>query len=115
MNHPKRKINREELAPLKPFLSVFFIVISMFIVVFAKMEERRIGYNVLKLTHGQRVAIEEKRSKILQLAKMIRPEHVEKVAQDHFTLKKIQTKQIIQLSGGLVTSPVADITAKEFP
>ncbi len=109
-----RHINKDELAPLRPFLSVFLIVISMFVVVFAKMEERRIGYIVLKLTHEQRKAIEEKRAKIFQLAKLIRPEHVEKVAQDRFTLKKVQTKQIIHLSGSTVNSPTAEIRAKEF-
>ena len=106
----KMNLKSEDLAPLKPFLSVFLIVCSMFIVVFAKMEERRIGYNVLKLTHEQRVAVEEKRIKVLALAKLIRPQHIEKVAQDRFTLKKVQNKQIIHLIG----SPISTNNAKEL-
>ena len=120
MSQGLMKVKQEELVPLRPFMSVFIIVSSLFIVVFAKMEERRMGYNVLKFTHSQRVSIEEKRARILQLAKLTRPEHVEKVAQDRFTLKKIQNKQIIQLSGnssvnaGLINPVVSEISAKEF-
>jgi hypothetical protein len=94
------KVKSSELSPLKPFLSVFFIISSLFIVVFSKMEERRLGYSVLKLTREQRVVIEEKRIKSVALAKQIRPQHVERVAQDRFTLKKIQNNQIIHLMGG---------------
>lgn len=94
------KLKSSELSPLKPFLSVFFIITSLFIVVFAKMEERRLGYSVLKLTHDQRAAVEIKREKSVALAKQIRPQHVEKIAQDRFTLQKIQNRQIIHLMGG---------------
>jgi hypothetical protein len=100
----KKMMSSEELAPLKPFLSVFLIVSSMFIIVFAKMEERRIGYAVLKMTHEQHVVQEVKRTKVLQLAKMTRPEHVEAIAHDRFTLKKVQNNQIILLTGGSVSS-----------
>ncbi len=107
-------ISSEELAPFKPFLSVFFIVSSLFIIVFAKMEERRIGYIVLKLTHEQHVVQEVKRSKVLQLAKITRPQHVEAIAHDRFTLKKVQSKQIILLTGGSVSPGTATLNQKEL-
>lgn len=98
-----RKLIQEDLKPLKPFLSILLIISSLFLIVFAKMEERRVGYSLIKLTREQKLVVEEKREKILKLAKLTRPEHVEKVAQDRFTLRKVQNSQIIHLSGSSVT------------
>ncbi len=62
------------------------------------MEERRLGYVILKLTREQRQTLEEKREKSIQLAKITRPQHVEKMATSRFTMKKIQANQIIHLT-----------------
>lgn len=64
------------------------------------MEERRLGYAILKLSREQRTIVEEKRTKTLQLAKVTRPQHVEKLAQSKFTLKRVQASQIIHLTSG---------------
>ena len=96
------KFSPEDFKPLKPFLSILLIISSLFLIVFAKMEERRVGYSLIKLTREQKVAVEEKREKTLKLAKLTRAEHVEKVALDKFTLRKVQNSQIIHLSGGSV-------------
>ncbi|GIL16751.1 MAG: hypothetical protein BroJett040_05020 [Oligoflexia bacterium] len=96
------KRQAEDIEHFKPFLSVFIIICALFTVVFIQMEERRMGYAILKYSRDQRLAVEEKRMKELQLAKITRPQHVEKLAQDRFTLKKVQAKQIIQLTGASV-------------
>lgn len=83
---------------LKPILSLVIIIGTLFSIVFLQMEERRRGYAILKLTREQRQVIEEKREKSMQLAKLTRPEHVEKVAQSQFTLKKVQSNQIIHMT-----------------
>jgi hypothetical protein len=62
------------------------------------MEERRLGYVILKLTREQRATIEEKRAATMQLAKITRPQHIEKMAASRFTLKKVQANQIIHLT-----------------
>lgn len=62
------------------------------------MEERRRGYAMLKLARVQRQIIEEKRIKSIQLAKIIRPQHVEQFAQSRLTLKKVQAHQIIHIT-----------------
>lgn len=98
----KLRLKPEDLRPLKPFLSIVFIISSLFLIVFAKMEERRVGYLLIKLTREQKLAIELKRDRILKLAKLTRPEHVERVAQSKLTLRKIQKNQIIHLSGSTV-------------
>jgi cell division protein FtsL len=99
----RRQKQNEELGSLKPFLSVLIIIVSLLVVVFAKMEERRIGYSILKLTKEQRQVVDEKRNFDLKLAKLTRPEHVERVAKNRFTLKKVQDNQIIHLSGSIMT------------
>jgi hypothetical protein len=84
---------------LKPIISLIFIIGTLFSIVFLQMEERRRGYAILKLTREQRNVIEEKRERSMQLAKLTRPEHVEKLAQSQFTLKKVQANQIIHMTG----------------
>ncbi len=84
---------------LKPILSLVFIIATLFSIVFLQMEERRRGYAILKLTREQRQVIEEKRIKSMQLAKLTRPQHVERIAQSQFTLKKVQANQIIHMTG----------------
>lgn len=91
---------------LKPFISILLIIGTLFSLVFLQMEERRLGYAILKLTREQRQVVEEMRAKSMQLAKITRPQHVEKMAQSRFTLKKVQANQIIHLSGAQM-SPVS--------
>lgn len=73
-------------------------------VVFLQMEERRIGYAILKLNKEHRKVIEEKRVKTMQLAKLTRPQHIERVAESKLTLRKIQNSQIIHLTGSTVAA-----------
>ena len=87
------------MSAFKPVVSLVLIIGTLLFVVFTKMEERRLGYEILKLNRDQRAAVEERRQKELALARVSRPQHVEKFAQDHLTLKKLQDSQIIQLSG----------------
>lgn len=92
-------MSRESIQNIKPFLSVIIIIGTLFSIVFLQMEERRIGYQVLKLTREYKKGSEIKRNKEIQLAKITRPQLLENVAQNQFTLKKIQSNQIIHLAG----------------
>lgn len=83
---------------LRPFLSVTIIVITLFSIVFFQMEERRLGYSILKLTRTYKKSHEIKKNLEIQLAKVTRPQLLEKMAQQKFTLKKVQSNQIIHLS-----------------
>jgi hypothetical protein len=94
-----KKHSSEWKNDLKPFLSLLFIISTLFVLVFMQMEERRLGYVILKLTHEQRQVVEQKREKTMELAKLTRPQHVERMAQSRFTLKKVQSNQIIHLTG----------------
>ena len=97
------------MTSLKPFFSILIIIISLFIVVFAHMEERRMGYEFLKQSHAQKELIENKRLKTIQFAKMTRPQQIEKLAFDKLTLKKLQSNQIIHLTGNQIMDPKMDV------
>ncbi len=94
-------MSSKKLSQLRPFFSVLVIVGTLFSIVFLQMEERRVGYSVWKLTREYKKVSEEKRVKEVALAKITRPQLLESVAQERFTLKKVQANQIIHLSGPL--------------
>jgi len=85
---------------MAPFLSIVVVVIALFTVVFCKMEMRRMGYSVLKLTRMERKMRDHERQQMIQLAKITRPERLQAVAQARLTLKKAESGQIIQMTEG---------------
>lgn len=91
-------MSSENFRQLKPFCSVLILIFTFFSLVFLQMEERRLGYSVLKLSREHKKILEEKHVREIQLVKITRPQLVEHMAQSRFTLKKIQADQIIHLS-----------------
>lgn len=94
----------EEWSQLKPFFSVIIVIATLFVLVFLQMEERRMGYELLKLNREQKKWVEERRLKEMQLAKLTRPQQVERMAASKLTLRKVQASQIIHLSGSQTIS-----------
>jgi hypothetical protein len=92
-------MNSKNFRQLKPFCSVLILIFTFFSLVFLQMEERRLGYSVLKLSREYKRVLEDKHVREIQLVKITRPQLVEHMAQSKFTLKKIQADQIIHLSG----------------
>lgn len=92
-------MNSEKLNNVKPFCSVLIIIVSLFAIVFFQMEERRLGYHLLKLTRQHRLALETKREYEIKLAKITKPQLLDQLAQSRMTLKRLQANQIIHLSG----------------
>jgi hypothetical protein len=100
---------------LRPFFSVLIIIGTFFSLVFLQMEERRLGYSVLKLSREYKKIYEEKHVKEIQLVKITRPQLLEHMAQSKFTLKKVQADQIIHLSGStLTTADLSTVPKKEL-
>lgn len=92
-------MNAENLRHLRPFLSVVLIISSLLFLVFLRMEERRLGYGLLKLNSEYKKVVDQKRNLEMQLAKVTRPQLLDNWAQRKFTLRKLESKQIIHLSG----------------
>lgn len=95
-------MNRTNLVYIKPFISVCFIIFTLFALVFLKMEERRMSYEVLKLTREHKKIAEIKKQKNIQLVKLSRPQSVENIAKGKLTLKRATEKQIIHLSQNIL-------------
>lgn len=92
-------MNSRNFRQLKPFFSVLILIFTFFSLVFLQMEERRLGYSVLKLSREHKKILEERHVKEIQLVKVTRPQLLESMAHSKFTLQKIQADQIIHLSG----------------
>lgn len=102
----------------RPLLSLFFITLTLLLIVFLQMEERRIGYQILRDTKEFKRFAVEFREKEIAFAKVTRPQLLESLAQRKFTLKKLQSNQVIHLTGASFPNsdeaPVAFVGSKEM-
>ena len=88
-----------------PFLSVLILVSTLFTMVFLKMEVRRVGYAVLKLSEQQRHMQDRRRMMSMEYASLTRPDRVRKYAVSHLNLNDSRSGQIIQLAGQALAMP----------
>lgn len=79
------------------FLNLSILVGTLLTVVFCKMEIRRLGYVVWKLSREAKVAQDIERLHILKYTQLTRPERIEDFAVKYFDLKKANSSQIIHL------------------
>jgi cell division protein FtsL len=91
-------MSKNEVKSLKPFLSVVIVVLTLFTVVFLKMETRRMSYHVLKLNRQVKAATDEKLTRSMEFARLTRPERIERYASNSLELRKATKRQIIQLA-----------------
>jgi cell division protein FtsL len=95
---------KKTLTNLKPFLSVFFILATLFSVVFVRMENRRMGYEIYDLAEKEKHETQKQRVALLNLARMTSPERVRKLATERLTFQSAKEGQVIRVtnSGGAV-------------
>jgi hypothetical protein len=84
---------------LKSIISIFIISGTLLGIAFLQMEERRLGYGILKLTREQKQVFEDLQIKSVQLAKVQRPQNIETVAQNKLVLRRVTEQQIIHITG----------------
>ena len=70
----------------------------LFVFAFIKMENRRMGYSLVKLTQQEKQLRHKQREKALKLAKMTGPERVRVIATQQLPMRKASHGQIIQMS-----------------
>lgn len=83
----------------KPLLSITIILITLLVLVFLKMEVRRLGYVVLKQTREYKKLQDERRVKVMRFARIMRPDRLRELAVHRLTLNEAQEGQIIHMSG----------------
>ncbi len=91
-------MNAENLKYIKPFVSLVLIIGSLLFLVFLRMEERRLGYGILKANSEYKKLVDQKRGYEIILAKVTRPQLLDSWAQRKLTLRKVDSSQIIHLS-----------------
>ncbi|MEO0335032.1 MAG: hypothetical protein AAF202_01470 [Pseudomonadota bacterium] len=84
---------------LKPYISVWIIVCSLLLLVFFKMESRRMGYQAVKLNSNLRKVQTEYRNQSIMLARSVRADRIKFYAMSQLTLEQAEKGQIIQMSG----------------
>lgn len=91
---------------LKPIVSIVVIIGTLLGLVFLQMEERRIGYSILKMSRTFKAKVDERRALEIRLAQATRLEKLESMALSRLTLKRTQNHQVIYLNDeGLVDPP----------
>ena len=98
-------MKRRGLSEILPFLSVLILVSTLFGLVLLKMEVRRMGYQVLKLSQEHRRLQDQYRLMSMEYARLTRPEYIRKYAVSRLTLNEAETGQIIQLTGQKLAMP----------
>lgn len=82
---------------MKPYISVMIFIVALLVIVFCKMEVRRMGYMFWKVTKQEKELKDELRLKSLEFAKLTRPDRVEKYAREFWALNKPVSGQVVQL------------------
>ncbi len=96
--HQNIQMRRQSIEELRPYFSIFIIIGFLFTIVFLKMEIRRIGYTDLKLSRVEKRTRDLSRGQMIALAKVTRPDRLQKVAESRLTLRKAESGQIIQMT-----------------
>lgn len=84
---------------IKPFVSAAIILLSLFAVVFIKMENRRMGYVLLDLAEKEKQVSQKQRLALVNLARMTSPDRVRKIATTQLTFQNAKEGQVIRVAG----------------
>ena len=92
-------MSKDRVNEVKPFISLSLIIVTLFSMVFFKMEVRRMGYSVLKELRVYRSLQDLNRQYVIDLARLTNPDRVKKMAHLRLALNEARVGQIIQISG----------------
>ena len=87
------------MSSIRPFISVFFILATLFTIVFIRMENRRMGYAIFDLAQKEKFETQKQRVALVNLARMTSPERVRKLATEKFTFQSAKEGQVIRVTG----------------
>jgi cell division protein FtsL len=98
-------MSQQRLKDILPFFSVLIFVATLFALVLAKMEVRRMGYQVLKESQEYHKLQDQHRLMSMEYARLTRADRVRKFAVSRLNLGDSRNGQIIQLAGGGLAMP----------
>lgn len=98
-------MSRQRLKDILPFFSVLIFVATLFALVLAKMEVRRMGYQVLKASQEYHRLQDQYRLMSMEYARLTRSDRVRQFAVNRLNLNDSRNGQIIQLAGRSLAMP----------
>ena len=90
---------------LRPFFSIMMIIVSLFLIVFVKMEARRINYSILRQSRQYQVLSDRYHKDLMSYLKLTRGSRLNDIARSQLTLDRARKGQVILLVGGNIAIP----------
>ncbi len=87
-----------EKKQLKPLISIILFTVTLFSIAFFRLETRRVGYTVLKMSNEKNEIKNSYQSELIRLAKINDPGNLQRLAMTHSSLRKAKRGQIIQMT-----------------
>ena len=90
---------------LRPFCSIMIIILSLFVIVFVKMEARRLNYSILRQNRQHQISLNRYHKNLMNYLEMTRGVHLSRLARSELTLDHAQKGQVILIVGGDIAIP----------
>ena len=90
---------------LRPFFSIMMIIVSLFLIVFVKMEARRINYSILRQSRQYQVFSDRYHRNLMSYLKLTQGSRLNDIARSQLTLDRVRKGQVILLVGGKIAIP----------
>ena len=90
---------------LRPFCSIMMIILSLFIIVFIKMEVRRLNYSILRQNRQYQISLNRYHKNLMNYLQMTRGARLDRLARSKLTLDHVQKGQVILIVGGGIAIP----------
>ena len=95
-------MGRKDISELRPFISVLLIIVTLFFVVFLKMEVRSQGYTVWKKVRMYEKMRDNHRLKFIEYVRLKNPFQLSERFEDRAKDEGRGMVQVIQMSGEYV-------------
>lgn len=90
---------------LRPFFSIMIIIVSLFLIVFVKMEARRINYSILRQSRQYQILSDRYYKDLMTYLTLTQGSRLNDIARSQLTLDRARKGQVILLVGGKIAIP----------
>ena len=96
-------MSQQSVDELKPFVSVLIIIATLFLIVFVKMELRRVGYVMWKQSRVEKKLRDKYYQNSVLLAEKTGPNRLHRIAHSELDLQAAHAGQIVQMTNSSYT------------
>jgi hypothetical protein len=95
-------MSAQSIKSLRPFLSILIFICTLFTMAFFKMEVRRLGYSLLRVSRVEKAAKDQQRLQNIAFYRLTQPGRIENLAQTRLALSKASEGQLVHVAGKLL-------------